>query len=61
MRKFTKRKMFPTSTDDTWRADLANMRLTLKHIKGVFDIYSEYSWVVLLVMKVKQMWNQSKA
>ena len=61
MRKFTKRKIFPTSTDDTWRADLANMRLTLKHIKGVFDIYSEYSWVVLLVMKVKQMWNQSKA
>ena len=25
MRKFTKRKIFPTSTDDTWRADLADV------------------------------------
>ena len=60
MRKFAKRKIFPIPRDDAWGADLANKQLTLKHIKDVFDIYNEYSWVVLLVMKVKQMRNQSK-
>ena len=60
MRKFAKRKIFPISMDDAWGTDLANKQLTLKHIKDVFDIYNEYSWVVLLVMKVKQMRNQSK-
>ena len=54
IRKFIKRKVYSSSRDNIWGADLADMQLLIKFNKGfrfllcVIDIYSKYAWVVLL-------------
>ena len=51
IKKFKKRKVNTTFTGNIWGADLADMQLISKFIKGfrflfVIDIYSKYAWVV---------------
>ena len=54
IRKFEKRKVYSTFTDNIWDVDLADMQLLSKHNKGiifllcVIDIFSKYAWVVPL-------------
>ena len=54
IRKFKKRKVYPTFKDNIWGADLADMQLLSKYNKGikfllcVIDIFSKYVWVVPL-------------
>ena len=54
IKKFKKRKVYSIFKNYIWSADLAEMQLISKFNKGfrfllcVIDIYSKYSWVVLL-------------
>ena len=54
IRKFEKRKVYPTFKDNIWGVDLADMQLLSKYNKGirfllcVIDIFSKYAWVVPL-------------
>ena len=62
IRKFQKRKVYSFFKDNIWDADLVNMQLVSKFNKeirfifylfiylffGVIDIFSKYSWAVLL-------------
>ena len=54
IRKFGKRKVHSSFTDNIWGTDLADMQLISKYDKGfrfllcVLDIYSKYTWVVPL-------------
>ena len=54
IRKFNKRKVHSSFTDNIWGADLADMQLISKFNKGfrlllcVIDIYSKYTWVIPL-------------
>ena len=54
IRKFNKRKVYPTFKDNIWAADLADMQVISKFNKGlrfllcVIDIYSKHAWVVPL-------------
>ena len=56
-RKFKKRKVYSGFKDNIWAVDLADMQLKSKFNKRfrsllcVIDIYSKYSWVVLLKVK----------
>ena len=53
-RKFKKIKVDSTFIDNIWDADLANMQLISKFIRGirfllcVIDIFSKYAWVIPL-------------
>ena len=56
IRKFEKRKVHSSFIDNIWDADLADMQLLSKFIKGIFllcviDIYSKYVWVIPLKNK----------
>ena len=52
IRKFNKRKVYPTFIDNIWSADLADMQLISKFNKRlrfllcIIDIYSKYAWIV---------------
>ena len=54
IRKFEKRKVHSSFTDNIWGACLVDMQLISKHNKGfryflcVTDIYSKYTWVIPL-------------
>ena len=54
IRKFKKRKVYPSFKDNTWDVDLADMQLVSKYSKGIryilcaIDIFSKYPWVVPL-------------
>ena len=54
IKKFEKRKVYSTSKDNIWGADLADMQLLSKYNKGirfllcVIDIFTKYAWVVPL-------------
>ena len=54
IRRFYKRKVHSSFTDDIWGADLANMQLINKFNKGiclllcVIDIFRKYAWVISL-------------
>ena len=54
IRKFNKRKVYSSSKDNIWGADLADMQLLSKFNKGikyllcVIDLFSKYAVVVLL-------------
>ena len=54
IRKFEKRRVYSTFTDNIWGADLADMQLLSKYNKGirfllcVIDIFNKYGWVVPL-------------
>ena len=54
IRKFKKRKVYSTFTDNIWEADLVDMQLISKFKIGfrfllcVIDIFSKYAWVVPL-------------
>ena len=54
MRKFKKRKVYSSFTDNIWGADLADIQLLSKFNKGfrfllcVIDIFSKYAWVIPL-------------
>ena len=54
IRKFKKRKVYSSFSDNIWGIDLADMQLLSKFNKGfrfllcVIDIFSKYAWVVLL-------------
>ena len=56
-RKFKKRKVYSGFKDNIWAVDLADRQLKSKFNKRfrsllcVIDIYSKYSWVVLLKVK----------
>ena len=57
IRKFEKRKVYPTFKDNIWGVDLADMQLLSKYNKGirfllcVIDIFCKYAWVVPLKHK----------
>ena len=57
IRKFEKRKVYPTFKDNIWGVDLADMQLLSKYNKGirfllcVIDIFCKYAWVVPLIHK----------
>ena len=52
IRKCKKRKVYSAFKDNNWGADLADMQLINKSIKGfkfllcVIDIFSKYAWAV---------------
>ena len=52
IRKFKKRRVHSSFTDNIWGTDLADMQLIIKFNKGfrfllsVIDIFSKYAWVV---------------
>ena len=54
IRKFKKRKLYSTFKDHIWGADLADIQLISKFIKGfrfllcVIDVFSKYAWVAPL-------------
>ena len=54
IRKFDKRKVYPSFKDNIWGADLADMQLLSKFNKGikyllcVIDLFSKYAFVVPL-------------
>ena len=54
IRNFKRRKVYVSSFDGTWVADLADMQLISKYNKGiryllcVIDIFSKYAWAVPL-------------
>ena len=54
IRKFKKRKIYSAFKDNVWAADLADMQLLSRYNKEitfllcVIDIFSKYTWVVLL-------------
>ena len=54
IRKFKKRKVLSSFTDNIWGVDLADMQLLSKFNKGfrfllcVIDIFSKYAWVIPL-------------
>ena len=54
IRKFKKRKVYSSFTDNIWGADLADLQLLSKFNKGfrfllyVIDIFSKYAWVIPL-------------
>ena len=54
IRKFKKRKVYSSFTENIWGCDLAYMQLISKHNKGiryllcVIDLFSKYAWVVSL-------------
>ena len=54
IKKFKRRKLFPSFKDNIWGADLADMQLISKFNKGfrfllcVIDIFSKYAWFVIL-------------
>ena len=53
IRKFNKRKVDSSFIDNIWGAELADMQLTKKFIKGFFllcviDIFSKQAWVIPL-------------
>ena len=56
-REIKKYKVFSFYLDNTWAADLEDMKLISKYNKGVrfllcvIDIYSKYAWVVTLKNK----------
>ena len=60
IRKSEKRKVHSPLIDNIWGADLADMQLISKFNKGfrfllcVIDIYSKYSWVILLKDKKRK-------
>ena len=59
IKKFKKRTVYSRFKDNIWGADLADMQLICKFIKGfrfllcVIDIFSKYAWVVPLKDKRK--------
>ena len=54
IRKFKKRKVYSSFTDNIWGADLADMQSLSKYSKGikyllcVIDSFSKYAWVIPL-------------
>ena len=54
IRRFEKRRVYSTFTDNVWGVDLVDMQLLSKYNKGirfllcVIDIFSKYAWVVPL-------------
>ena len=54
IRKFKKRKVHSSFTDNIWGADIADMQLIRKLIRGirfslcVIDIFSKHAWVIPL-------------
>ena len=54
IKKFNKRKVYSSFTDNIWGVDLADMQLLSKFNKGfrfllcVIDIFSKYAWVIPL-------------
>ena len=54
IKKFKRRKVYSSSKDNIWSADLADMQLVSKFNKGIrfllcaIDIFSKYVWVVPL-------------
>ena len=54
IRKFEKRKVYSSSTDNIYGADLEDMQLISKFNKrfrfllGAINIYSKYAWVISL-------------
>ena len=54
IRKFKKRKEYSSYRDNTWSADLADMKLISKYNKGIryhlcdIDLFSKYAFVVPL-------------
>ena len=61
IRKFNKRKVYPSFKDNIWDVDLAEMQLLsrfnkgLKYLLCVIDLFSKYAFVVLL--KDKKGWS----
>ena len=67
-RKFKKRKVYSSFTDNIWGADLADMQSLSKYNKGIkyllsaIDLFSKYAWVIpikdkkelVLLMHLKQ-------
>ena len=54
IKKFKKRKVYPSFRDNIWGVDLANMQSLSKYNKGIkyllcaIDLFSKYAWVVPL-------------
>ena len=57
-RKFPRRRVIVNGIDDTWSADLIDMKVFSKFNKGyqyllnVIDIFSKYAWSIPLKTKV---------
>ena len=54
LKKFTRRKIYPSFRDNIWSADLADMQSLSKCNKGIkyllceIDLFSKHAWVVPL-------------
>ena len=65
IRKFKKHKVYSSSKDNTWGAELVDIQLISKYIKGIrfwlfgINVFSKYTWVVPL--KAKKGITKTKA